>query len=256
MEQNEYTVGHGNLNLPHDVITLPTQGVFYKSKKKSAKVGYLTAVDENILSDYDGTRNVTESIILPLLRNKLYEREIRPEELLDGDVEAILLFLRNTAFGPEYKLTVTDPSTDQKFTATIQLDELNFKKTEVQPDENGLFNVTLPMSKRKVSLKLLSLMDTLEIDRIIKSYPADRTAPSITTKLNKHIVTLDGDEDRTKISTFVESMPIGDSKYIRRFLVDNEPRLDLRKEVIAPSGERVMVNIAFGVEFFRPFFAI
>ena len=73
MEQNEYTVGHGNLNLPHDVITLPTQGVFYKSKKKSAKVGYLTAVDENILSDYDGTRNVTESIILPLLRNKLYE---------------------------------------------------------------------------------------------------------------------------------------------------------------------------------------
>ena len=256
MEQNEYTVGHGNLNLPHDVITLPTQGVFYKSKKKSAKVGYLTAVDENILSDYDGTRNVTESIILPLLRNKLYEREIRPEELLDGDVEAILLFLRNTAFGPEYKLTVTDPSTDQRFTATIQLDELNFKKTEVQPDENGLFNVTLPMSKRKVSLKLLSLMDTLEIDRIIKSYPADRTAPSITTKLNKHIVTLDGDEDRTKISTFVESMPIGDSKYIRRFLIDNEPRLDLRKEVIAPSGERVMVNIAFGVEFFRPFFTV
>lgn len=256
MEQNEYTVGHGNLNLPHDVITLPTQGVFYKSKKKSVKVGYLTAVDENILSDYDGTRNVTESIILPLLRNKLYEREVRPEELLDGDVEAILLFLRNTAFGPEYKLTVTDPSTDQRFTATIQLDELNFKKTEVQPDENGLFNVTLPVSKKKVSLKLLSLQDTLEIDRILKSYPSDRTAPSITTKLNKHIVTLDGDGDRVKISTFIETMPIGDSKFIRRFLVDNEPRLDLRKEVIAPSGERVMVNIAFGVEFFRPFFAI
>jgi hypothetical protein len=256
MEQNEYTVGHGNLNLPHDVITLPTQGIFYRSKKKTVKVGYLTAVDENILSDYDGTRNVTESIILPLLRNKVYEREIRPEELLDGDVEAILLFLRNTAFGPEYKLTVTDPSTDQKFTATIQLDELNFKKTEVQPDENGLFNVTLPVSKRKVSLKLLSLTDTLEIDRIIKSYPSDRTAPSITTKLNKHIVTLDGDGDRIKISTFVETMPIGDSKYIRRFLVDNEPRLDLRKEVIAPSGEKVMVNIAFGVEFFRPFFAV
>ena len=254
MEQNEYTVGHGNLNLPHDVITLPTQGVFYKSKKKTVKVGYLTAVDENILSDYDGTRNVTESIILPLLRNKLYEREVRPEELLDGDVEAILLFLRNTAFGPEYKLTVTDPSTDQRFTATIQLDELNFKKTEVQPDENGLFNVTLPVSKKKVSLKLLSLQDTLEIDRILKSYPSDRTAPSITTKLNKHIVTLDGDGDRIKISTFIESMPIGDSKFIRRFLVDNEPRLDLRKEVIAPSGEKVMVNIAFGVEFFRPFF--
>jgi hypothetical protein len=37
-------------------------------------------------------------------------------------------------------------------------------------------------------------------------------------------------------------------------MLENEPRLDLIKEVIAPSGERVMVNIAVGVEFFRPFF--
>jgi hypothetical protein len=26
------------------------------------------------------------------------------------------------------------------------------------------------------------------------------------------------------------------------------------KEVIAPSGERLTVNVGFGVEFFRPFF--
>jgi hypothetical protein len=38
--------------------------------------------------------------------------------------------------------------------------------------------------------------------------------------------------------------------------MENEPKLDLRKEVIAPSGERVMVDIAFGVEFFRPFLSI
>jgi hypothetical protein len=35
---------------------------------------------------------------------------------------------------------------------------------------------------------------------------------------------------------------------------ENEPVLDLTREVTAPSGEKVMVNIAFGVEFFRPFF--
>ena len=62
--------------------------------------------------------------------------------------------------------------------------------------------------------------------------------------------------DPIRIATFVQEMPIGDSKYIRRFMVDNEPRLDLSKEVIAPSGERVMVDITFGVEFFRPFFGL
>ena len=78
----------------------------------------------------------------------------------------------------------------------------------------------------------------------------------MTTRLSKHIVSLDGDEDLGKIVTFIDKMPIGDSKYIRRFILDNEPRLDLSKEVTAPSGEKVVVNIAFGVEFFRPFLSI
>jgi hypothetical protein len=56
------------------------------------------------------------------------------------------------------------------------------------------------------------------------------------------------------IAKFVESMPIMDSKHIRSFMNENEPGLDLTREVTAPSGEKVMVNIAFGVEFFRPFF--
>lgn len=256
MEQDVYAAGQAEFNLPHDVIQLPTQGKFYKSKKKSIKVGYLTAADENILAEVDFRKNVNEGIILPLLRNKIYERDLRPEELLDGDVEAILLFLRNTSFGPEYRITQIDPQTDERFTASILLDELNYKKTEVEPNEDGYFETTLPVSKKKVLLKLLNINDKIEIDRIIKSYPSERTAPSITTRLTKNIVSIDGDEDRGKISMFVEQMPIADSKHIRRFLIDNEPRLDLSKEVIAPSGEKVMVDIAFGVEFFRPFLSV
>ena len=46
---NTQQYGQMNLNLPHDVVPLPSQGLFYKNKKKSLKVGYLTAQDENIL---------------------------------------------------------------------------------------------------------------------------------------------------------------------------------------------------------------
>jgi hypothetical protein len=49
-------------------------------------------------------------------------------------------------------------------------------------------------------------------------------------------------------------MPIMDSKYIRTFLRENIPSLDLKKQVKTPSGEIVNFNITFGVEFFRPFF--
>ena len=254
MDQDTAAYGQMDFNLPHDVVTLPSGGLFYKSKKKSVKVGYLTASDENILVNIDSRKTINESVVLPLLRNKLYERDIRPEELLESDIEAILLFLRNTSFGPEYKITTIDPSNGQSFEASVMLDELNLTKPKVQPDEDGTFTVKLPQSKVDVKLKMLSLYDTIEIAKIVDSYPVGYTAPTVTTRLNKTILELNGSPDRNEISVFCQNMPIGDSKFIRNFLKENESRLDLRKTVYAPSGEKVDVVINFGVEFFRPFF--
>jgi hypothetical protein len=251
-EASQY--GQMDFNLPHDVVQLPSKGIFYKSKKKSVKVGYLTASDENIISNVNLNKSVKESIILPLLRNKLYESDLRPEDLLDGDLEALMLFLRNTSFGPEYSVIVIDPQTNKEFTANILLDEINIKKTEHQPDDNGHFITVLPRSNMSVKLKPLTLKDAIEIDQIIDSYPVGRMAPSATIRLAKMIVEIDGNSDQGHIAKVIETMPIMDSKHIRNFVLNNEPKLDLKKEVIAPSGERVNVSIAFGVEFFRPFF--
>jgi hypothetical protein len=45
MEQELLKAATENFNLPHDVVVLPSGGKFYKSKKKSVKIGYLTASD-------------------------------------------------------------------------------------------------------------------------------------------------------------------------------------------------------------------
>ena len=58
MEQDVYAAGQQDFNLPHDIIELPSRGLFYKSKKKSVKVGYLTAFDENIIAEADFKRSV------------------------------------------------------------------------------------------------------------------------------------------------------------------------------------------------------
>ena len=254
MEQELINYAQQNFSLPHDLVQLPSGGIFYKSKKKTVKVGYLTASDENILANIDGRKSINETIVVPMLRNKIYEPDLRPEELLEGDVEAILLFLRNTSFGPEYKIISTDPKTNQQFETSIMLDELNIVKPKVQPNEEGLYEVQLPMSGAVVKLRLLSLMDTIAIDNIVDLYPKGYTAPVITTRLNKMVVELNGKKDQAEISSFCQNMPIGDSKFIRKFMKENEPKLDLSRQVIAPSGEKVDVQIAFGVEFFRPFF--
>jgi hypothetical protein len=69
MEQDSYSAGQEDFNLPHDVIQLPSGGIFYKSKRKTVKIGYLTAVDENIIAEADFKKSIQESIILPILRN-------------------------------------------------------------------------------------------------------------------------------------------------------------------------------------------
>jgi hypothetical protein len=252
MDQSIIDAGTQNFNLPHDVVQLPSGGVFYNSKKKSVKVGYLTANDENMLSS--AAQLGSENIIMSLLRNKLYEHDLRPDELLDGDVEAILLFLRNTSFGPEYSVTLNDPQTGKPFNHTLVLDELNIKKTEHKPDDKGLFITKLPKSGSTVKLRPLTFSETLEIARMGEQYPAGRVAPTVTWRLTKQIVEIDGNESKELITNYINTMPIADSKHIRNFLRENTPSLDLKQTAKAPSGELVSFEIAFGVEFFRPFF--
>ena len=236
-----------NFSLPHDVVTLPSQGFFYKNKKKSIKVGYLTASDENILMG--GGNDIT----LNLLRNKIFEPDIRVEDLLEGDVEAILVFLRNTGFGPEMVLNLVDPKTDKSFQTTVLLDQLNVSEGQ-KPLEDGTFITTLPKSQATVKLKPLTYGEVNEISKMADTYPQGRIVPRITWRLQKEIVEVNGVTDKGEIAKFIEQLPISDSKYVRTFMQENEPKLDMKKVILTPSGERLTVNVGFGVEFFRPFF--
>lgn len=247
MQDQSRDYGQQNLTLPHDVVTLPTRGIFYKNKKKSVKVGYLTASDENILMA--GGPDVSTNLV----RNKLYEPDMRVEDLMEGDVEAILIFLRNTGFGPEVNMTLTDPKTGKQFPASVRIDELNIINGQ-EPNEDGTYTTILPKSGVTVKLKPLTYGQIMGIQKMVDSYPKGLTAPRVTWRLSQEIVEIDGSTDKEAISKFVEQMPIMDSKYIRDFINQNEPRLDMRKQVTTPSGENLTVNVGFGVEFFRPFF--
>jgi hypothetical protein len=244
--------GQENFTEPHDVVQLPSQGLYYKNKKKSVKVGFLTANDENIL--INSAKNGGEGLITHLVRSKLYEPDLRPEDLLDGDLETILIFLRNTSFGSEYKIKSIDPETGKEFEGVINLEQLDFIKPEIEPDSEGNFTVILPKSNSTAKIKPLTYGDTLDIEKQANSYPSGIVPPRVTWKLMKQIVSINGDTSRDVISKFINNMPIMDSKYISNFLRENEPRLNLDKEITAPSGKKVLVKVTFGAEFFRPFF--
>lgn len=244
--------GQDNFNLPHDVVTLPSKGVFYPSKKKSLKVGYLTAADENVLMSQNISK--LDSLILTILRNKIYEPDINPNDLVEGDAEAVLLFLRNTAFGTDYNIKMRDPKTNEFFTTTLDLSELSFKEIQQEPNDDGTYTIELPKSGSVVKVKPLTMGDQVTLKQFKDSYPNGMIAPVITKKLEMQIKEFDGASDIETISNKINNLPISDSKYVRRRLSELEPGLDLTRTVKAPSGEDVQANVTFGAEFFRPFF--
>jgi hypothetical protein len=247
MENKSIEYGQMNFTLPHDVVPLPSGGVFYKNKKKSLKVGYLTASDENILMG--GVTDLT----ITLLRGKIYEPDVRVEDLLEGDVEAILIFLRNTSFGNEMLLNLTDPLTKKSFQASVDLSVLPVINGQ-QPSEDGTYTMVLPKSQVTVKVRPLTYGELMDIDKQVDAYPPGRIAPKVTWRLTKQIVELNGSTDKTEIVKFIDQMPISDSKFLKKFMDENEPKLDMRKNVMTPSGENMTVNVGFGVDFFRPFF--
>jgi len=240
--------------IAYDVVELPSRGIHYQNKKKSVRVAYLTAVDENILS----AQNLiaTNGVVDELLRRKVLDREITPEEITEEDKQAILIFLRNTAFGADYTFYLTDPKTDKEFTSTVDLSELQFKEFNLTPDVNNEFQYHMDKSNVDITFKFLTPKQLKEIDEIEKSWNGIGVAPVVTKQLEMMIKTVSGNKDPMNIRNFIEKLPIKDSQDFRKFVKENKPGINLTRKVIAPSGEEINVEVGFGVEFFRPFYGL
>lgn len=240
--------------IAYDVVELPSKGIHYNNGKKSLKVAYLTASDENILS----AQNLINSggLIDELLKRKILDKDITIDELSSEDKEAVLIFLRNTAFGSQYKVTTVDPKTEKEFSIEIDLSTVKVKEFNLTPDENNEYRFFLEKSNIDITFKFLTNKQQKELDEIEKSWNGVGVPPIKTKELEMMIKSVKGMRDAMTIRDFIERMPIKDSKDFRKFVQENKPGLDLTTEVTTPSGEIIQVNFGFGVEFFRPFFGL
>jgi hypothetical protein len=244
-----------NINpmIAYDVVQLPSQGVHYANAKKSLRIAYLTASDENILMSPNLIQS--ETVVDELLKRKILDKDINFDEIVEEDKQAILIFLRNTAFGTEYTTTLTDPSTKKSFETVIDLSVLKVKEFKLESDSNGEYTYSLPVSKKNVTFKFLTNNQEKELQNI-KDNSGTSVIPINTKKLEMMIKSVDGQRDQMGIYQFIQNLPIKDSQEFKKFVSENKPGLDLIVDVIAPSGEKVPVLVDFGVDFFRPFYGI
>jgi hypothetical protein len=242
-------------SISYDVVEFPSKGLVYPNKKKSVRVAYLTAADENILSSPNLIN--TGGIVNELIKRKVLDKDLQSEDILEEDRQAILIFLRNTAFGSEYTMHLTDPKTNEKFDTKIDLSRLKLKDFNLIEDQNGEYSYFLKKSGVNITFKYLTRKQEEEIQKIGESWNGVGVAPIVTKRLEMMIRSLNGNRDPMQIHSFIENkMPIADSHDFKKYTAENKPGVDLTQKVATPSGEEIQVEVGFGVEFFRPFYGL
>lgn len=243
-----------NLTVGYEVVPFPSKGLYYPSRIAEATVEYMTSKDEDILSTSSLIENGT--VLDILIKNKIKTQGIVTDELLVGDRNAILLFLRASSYGQEYEVRVTDPRTGIPFTDKVDLVKLKAKQISIFPDEKGEFSFLLPIRKVLVRFKILNYK---EINLVLKTAEAKQEAYSTaysefgSLKLKAEVVEVNGNRNKDYIIQFIDALPAKDSSVLKQRIAEVTPDVDMNYEFTAADGYKFKAKISVGVDFFFPF---
>jgi hypothetical protein len=156
-------------DVAYDVLTLPSLGQCYKNKKSKIKVAYLTTSDEDLITSPNLYKD--GKIIDVLLSRKILDKNIKPEDLVKGDRDAITLWLRITGYGKDLPIRVTDPEseTGEAFDSVADLTDIKIKDFNLIGDENGYFEFITPIKNDKIKFKFLTYKELKKYEKIIKN---------------------------------------------------------------------------------------
>ena len=236
-----------------EIVKLPSKGYYYANGLSEVNVEYMTSVDEDLLT----TPSLIDSgtVLDLLLKRKIKTKGVNPEDLLVGDRNAIILYLRSSSYGSDYTVQVTDPRNGTPFKTTVDLLKLKYKEVKEYPNDHGLFTVELPMRKKMVKFKLLT---SGEETSLFKKAEAQKEAYGnefnqySTMKLKSHVVSIDDKTDRTYINKFIDAMPALDAFTIRKKIMEVSPDVDMEYMFTTKDGYTFNANLSIGLDFFFP----
>ena len=228
-------------SLQYDVIQLPSNGQCYKSKIDRVPVAYLTAYDENIITSPNLYKDGL--VIDFLLKNKIVNKDINVDDLVSGDADAIILFLRATSYGPDFPIVVQDPETGEQIETSVDLTTLKPKEFKLKGDENGHFEFVTPLRKDTIKLRYLTRGQERKLKQVTelegygtKSHMLDRERESLLGALSNDKVL--NESERKSIRAAINTMKnwskrlsdLNDSEYTK--IMTNNMQL----QVVAVNG--------------------
>jgi len=223
--------------VPTEFVALPSKGLFYPPhhplhKKDSIEIKQMTAKEEDILT----SRNLLKKGVAldKLIQSLVLDKNINTDTLTVEDRNAIIVASRISAYGADYNTTVTCPSCNEKVKSTFnlleRLEQLESEESSLQVDDNGLFVVTLPVTKYTVICRALNGMDEKELLRVSESKKKGNSGDStLLEQLRCMIVSIQGNTDKDTLTRVVSLLPAADSRFLRKQYQNTVKAVDLKK---------------------------
>ena len=188
----ETTFNDTDPSVQYDVIQLPSNGQCYRNKMDRLPVAYLTAYDENIIMSPNLYKDGL--VIDFLLKNKIMNKEINVDDLVSGDIDAIVLFLRATSYGPDFPIVVSDPETGEQIESVVDLTTLKPKEFTLVGDENGWFEYITPIKKDVIKFRYLTRKQEKQLKKVTELESLGTKAFMLNEEKETLLAALVGDE--------------------------------------------------------------
>lgn len=224
-----------NIEIPVDIIPLPTKGTVYPSNHpfhNLSEVEYrgMTVREEDILTSQALIKKGT--VINELIRACLMDKSVDVTSLLAGDRNALMIAIRASGYGPIYKPSLTCPKCEHQNHLSVDLGTLGIKSLEIEPKIPGenLFEFVLPSSKHTVCFKFLTGSDEEEIvaQMNARKKKGIQISNIVSSRLMSSIVSVNETTDRAFIARYIDSMRAYDSSELRNYIDLHEPGVDMR----------------------------
>jgi phage FluMu protein Com len=247
---------------PSEVIGLPSEGHFYSEStplhQGTVDIKYMTAKEEDILTSQN---LIKKGIVLEkLLESLIVTPDVKVEDLLIGDKNALFVAARRLAYGDSYgPLEIKCPKCGKENKCTVDLSKIGNKEFDFSKYEKhkNRFEFKLPVSNKVVTFKLLTHRDEQAIEQEITSINKtfkNGTSPEVTTRLKRLIIAVDGNEDRQTIIKFVDTELLSrDSLALRNYAKDITPDVDMAFDFsCSDCAHEERVGVPMEVSFFWP----
>jgi hypothetical protein len=234
---------------PTEIVDLPSKGLVYSESNPlstgKVEMKYMTAREEDILTNQN---YISKGTVLDELIKSLIVSDVKYEDMIVGDKNALLVAARILGYGKDYKFEWDGEEYNIDLT-TIQDKPIN--ESLIVKGKNE-FPFTLPSTGTEITFKLLTGADEKKINAELEGLKKinKNASPELSTRLKYMITSVGGNREAKDIRQFVDNQLLArDSRALREYIKEVQPDVDL---TFFPDGSNSKISIPIGLNFFWP----